>query len=102
MEEWKRWQWLGIKNGSGYIGAKYPLGMCGLCTLPEYRDMGITSLKIVGREAPLSKKVKSVQLLKKVLDYQREGHLPGEVRDYARRIKGTRMLCGSGYMCYER
>ncbi len=102
VEEWKRWQWLGIKNGGGYIGAKYPLGMCGLCTLPEYRDMGITSLKIVGREAPLSKKIKSVQLLKKVLDYQREEHLPDEVRDYARRTKGARLLCGSGYMCYER
>ncbi|HHY28342.1 MAG TPA: U32 family peptidase [Desulfitobacterium dehalogenans] len=102
VSDLKRWQWIGIKNSGGYVGAKYPPGMCGLCTLPEYRDMGVTSLKIVGREASLHKKVKSVELLKKVLAYQSEGHMPDEVRDYARTNKGARILCESGYMCYER
>lgn len=102
VDDLKRWQWIGIKNCGGYAGTKYPLGMCGLCTLPAYRDMGITSLKIVGREASLRKKVRSVELLKKVLAYQGEGHMPDEVREYARTEKGVRILCESGYMCYER
>ncbi len=102
LDEYKRWLWIGIKNFGGYSGTKYPLGMCGLCALPEYKEMGITSLKIIGREAPLRKKVRSVKLVKTILDYVKEGHTPEEVRQYAKAVKGARGLCETGYMCYDR
>ncbi|SHI99616.1 peptidase U32 family protein [Desulfosporosinus lacus] len=103
VDEYKRWLWVGIKNFGGLSGSNgYPLGMCGLCTLPEYEELGITSLKIVGREAPFRKKVKSVELVKRILDYVKEGHPPEEVREYAKNIKGVRGLCETGYMCYDR
>lgn len=103
VDEYKRWLWVGIKNFGGLTGSDgYPLGMCGLCSLHEYKELGITSLKIVGREAPLRKKAKSVELVKRILDYENDGHPSGEVRDYARRLKGVKRLCETGYMCYDR
>lgn len=103
VDEYKRWLWVGIKNFGGLSGSNgYPLGMCGLCTLPEYKELGITSLKIVGREAPFRKKVKCVEFVKRVLDYEKEGRSPEEVREYAKSIKGARGLCETGYMCYDR
>lgn len=103
LDEYKRWLWIGIKNFGGISGYKgYPLGMCGICALAQLKDMGVTSLKIVGREAPLKKKVASVRLVKEVLDYLEEGHSPDKVKNFAKSIRGTKGLCESGYMCYYR
>jgi len=103
IDEYKRWLWVGIKNFFGMPGSKgYPLGMCGLCALPRLKEMGVMSLKIVGREAPLKKKVESVKLVKKVLDYLEDGHSEEEVVGLAKSIRGTKGLCESGYMCYYR
>ena len=40
----------------------YTLGPCGLCALPRLARIGIASLKVVGREASLARKVASVEL----------------------------------------
>lgn len=101
LDEYRRWLWIGIKNFGGMSGAKgYPLGMCGLCALPELQKIGVGSLKIVGREASLQKKAASVRLLKKMLDFSQAGHTSDEVRIEAKSLKGAKGLCESGYMCY--
>lgn len=103
VDEYKRWLWIAMKNFGGLPGPRgCPLGMCGLCTIPDYQELGITALKIVGREASLRKKAESVKLVKSILDYMQEGHPLDEVREHAKAIKGVRGLCETGYMCYER
>ena len=103
MEEYRRWLWIGIKNFGGMPSPKgYPLGMCGLCALTQLKEIGVASLKIVGREAPLKKKVASVKLLKGMLDFIEAGPSPEEVRSQAKLVKGVKGLCESGYMCYYR
>lgn len=101
MDEYRRWLWVGIKNSGGLPGPKgYPLGMCGLCALPELKAMGILSLKIVGREASLIKKSASVKLVKEVLNYVEAAPASEEVKLRAKAVKGVKGLCESGYMCY--
>lgn len=103
MEEYRRWLWMGIKNFGGMPSPRgYPLGMCGLCALTQLKEMGVVSLKIVGREAPLKKKVASVKLVKQILDYLEAGHSQEEVKRHAKSVKGVKGLCESGYMCYYR
>jgi collagenase-like PrtC family protease len=102
LEDHHRWRWF-IKNCGGFRdpgGA--PLGMCGLCAIPDLQAMGVTSLKIVGREAPLQKKMASVKLIKQVLDMAEAGHDAATVKNRARRLRGVPELCASGYMCYFR
>lgn len=102
LRDYRRWTWF-VRNCDGHPGpGGYPLGMCGLCALPEFRELGIKSLKIVGREAPLQKKIASVRLVRRILDLVEAGDSPGAVRSKARRMRGVPALCGSGYMCYYR
>ncbi|EGW41803.1 U32 family peptidase [Desulfosporosinus sp. OT] len=66
MDEYRRWLWIGIKNRGEMPGPKgYPLGMCGLCALTQLKEIGVESLKIVGREAPLKKRQQVSSLLRK-------------------------------------
>lgn len=102
LADYRRWLWV-IRNCDGrrsHRGA--PLGMCGLCAIPELKALGITSLKIVGREAPLPKKTAGVRLLKEVLDLAGAGYAPEKIKSMARRLRGAPDLCASGYMCYFR
>lgn len=103
LDEYRRWLWIGIKNYGEMTGSQgSPLGMCGLCALTQLKEIGVMSLKIVGREATLKKKVASVKLIKEMLDFIEAGHSPEEVRLQAKSIKGVKGLCESGYMCYYR
>ncbi|HZK54326.1 MAG TPA: U32 family peptidase [Desulfosporosinus sp.] len=103
LDEYRRWIYIGIHNAGGRLGPRgYPLGMCGLCALNQLKEVGVMSLKIVGREAPLKKKIASVKLVKEMLDYMEAGHSQEDVRAQAKLIKGVTDLCESGYMCYYR
>ncbi|MHB8156741.1 MAG: peptidase U32 family protein [Desulfocucumaceae bacterium] len=94
--------WLAcVKNFNGQPGpGGYPLGMCGLCAIPELKAMGVTSLKIVGREAPTGKKTASVRLVKRVLDQIGADCKAEAAKRIAQKIRSTPQLCASGYMCY--
>ncbi|HBV88668.1 MAG TPA: hypothetical protein DEF42_18985 [Desulfosporosinus sp.] len=103
LDEYRRWLWIGIKNFGGVPSPKGdPLGMCGLCALTQLKEIGVMSLKIVGREASLKKKAASVKLVKGMLDFIEAGHSPEEVRLQAKSIRGVNGLCESEYMCYYR
>lgn len=102
LGDYRRWLWY-IKNCGGMRGpGGNPLGMCGLCALPDLRAMGVASLKIVGREAPLQKKMASVKLIKEALSIAASGCAEDKARERIRRLRGTPGLCSSGYMCYFR
>lgn len=110
IEDYKRWLWIGIKDYQKNPSERkqdlspynHPLGMCGLCALPELNAMGISSLKIVGREAPPSKKLASVRLLKQVLELVHAGEPAHTIRAKAKGIRRTIDLCLSEFMCYYR
>lgn len=102
LADYRRWTWFIRNCGGGFGPGGFPLGMCGLCALPELHGLGVCSLKIVGREAPLAKKTASVRLVRRVLDMVEAGENEKSVKAKARRIRGTPDLCGSGYMCYYR
>jgi len=102
LGNYRRWLWY-IKNCGRMRGpGGAPLGMCGLCALPDLRAMGVSSLKIVGREAPLQKKMASVKLIKEALSIADTVSAEDRVRERIRKLRGTPELCGSGYMCYFR
>lgn len=103
VDEYKRWLWIGIKDFGGLPGPRgYPLGMCGLCALPELKVLGIESLKIVGREAGLKKKTASVKLVRESLGMLEAGCSAAELREKVRTLRDVPGLCDSGYMCYYR
>ena len=103
LADYRRWIWCVGHNCGGTVDRHgFPNGMCGICALPELRDLGVAALKIVGREAPLSKKIASVRLVRKVLDLVEAGAGPVEVKSAARALRGVPELCDSGYMCYFR
>lgn len=102
LEDYGNWLW-SVKNCGGGPGpGGFPLGMCALCSLFELKDAGITSLKIVGREAPSEKKKASVALARKALEYFHSTDDPGRYRMMLRRLKNTPDICSSGYACYLR
>ena len=51
----------------------YTLGPCGLCALPRLAQIGVASLKVVGREASLARKVASVELAAVALGLAEDG-----------------------------
>ncbi|AEG61592.1 peptidase U32 family protein [Desulforamulus ruminis] len=101
LKDYQKWLWF-VRNCHGGPGPKgHPVGMCGLCALPELHSLGVQSLKIVGREAPGGKKIASVKLVKRVMDAVVSGIEADKVKELAKRIRGTPALC-TGYMCYYR
>jgi len=70
--------------------------MCGVCALTQLKEIGTISVKIVGREASLKKKVASVKLVKEMLNYSEAGYSLEEVRAQAKLVKGVKGLYESG------
>ena len=95
-------QWLWYRFGCGFSVSEngYPFGPCGLCALPQLRDQGVVAVKIAGRDAPLDRKIKSVELVRKVMDQMDGGQTDRAVIEYAQQIRQNPSLCSHGKMCY--
>ena len=78
-----------------------PLGPCGLCAIPELMALGIDSGKIVGREAALFRKIRSVQGVRHVRDVS-EADSPSAAKAAAVELRGDPRGCSGGYSCYYR
>ena len=89
-------------RGTGGGRAALPLGPCGLCALPELIDLGITSVKIVGREASLYRKLRSVQAVRHLRDLYLGGSDAEAVKEAAVALRSDREGCIAGYSCYYR
>lgn len=102
MRDYREWMWYINGCGCSLTPKGLPYGPCGLCAIPEFSEMGIGAIKIIGRQASPFRRLVSVQLVKAVVDLVRTG-TPGEdVVEKARSIRGDLELCDSGYMCYYR
>lgn len=87
-------------TGAGRVGM--PLGPCGLCAIPELHSMGVHSVKIVGREANLYRKIRSVQAVRHLRDLAAAGKGAREIKQEAVDLRGDPVGCASGYSCYYR
>ena len=76
-----------------------PLGPCGLCAIPDLVAAGIDSIKVVGREAHPYRKVRSVQMVRHVLDaLEQDG--PDEARRRAVDLRDDADGCQGGLSCH--
>jgi collagenase-like PrtC family protease len=78
----------------------HTLGPCGLCALPRLAQIGIASLKVVGREASLARKVASVELASAALGLTEIGAAPAAIRGAVVSRRGAPELCKDAHLCY--
>ncbi|MBI3600133.1 MAG: U32 family peptidase [Nitrospinae bacterium] len=102
LEDFREWGWYMNNCGSTYSEKGLPNGACGLCAIYDFYKIGISALKIVGREATLDRKLKSLKMAKMVIGQIKKGGSKGSVCRYAVEMRNTPELCDSGYMCYYR
>jgi putative protease len=102
LKDYHEFVWFTHSCGCSVSSRGIPLGPCGLCSLKEIAELGIDSLKIVGREANSLRKLASVQLVSAVVRAVREGADKNGVQEKAKRLRQTPEFCDSGYMCYYR
>ena len=74
---------------------------CGACAMYEFNEMGIKSLKIVGRGNPTERKVKDITFLKSLVSALDEGISKQDFRDKSRELYTVTYdrPCRE-YMCY--
>ena len=98
----RRYGWYQNNCGSSYQKDGLPNGPCSLCWFSYFRDWGVTAVKIVGREASFYRKMRSLQMVKAVMDEAAKGASADDIRSFARSIRATPEYCRQGYMCYFR
>lgn len=98
-ERYAFWRWT-LDNCGSRQSRGYSLGPCGLCALPRLAAMGVASLKVVGREAPLARKVASVRLAALALDVAARGGTREAIRDAVVAERGAAQLCAGAHLCY--
>jgi len=98
--DYKEWTWYKFSCGFSTSQQGYTFGPCGLCAIYQMAAAGVTAIKIAGREAPLERKLKSIQLVRSVRDQVAAGDTARSVYDYASSVRERPELCQSGYMCY--
>lgn len=98
-ERYAFWKWT-LNNCGCQTSRGYTLGPCGLCALPRLECAGIDSLKVVGREAPLDRKVASVRLAAIALGVAERGASRESIRDAVVAERGAPELCENAHLCY--
>ena len=101
-DELSNYLWYQNNCGSTFQEQGLPNGPCSLCLFGHFRDWGVTSVKIAGREASFYRKCASIQLVKSIIDDVRNGLSPESISYNAKNIRNTPNYCNSGYMCYFR
>jgi putative protease len=100
LADYRDWVWYVNGNGCGATPKGLPYGPCGLCAIPDLQRIGVSSLKIVGREASPFKKLASVRMVRDIVDRVRAGNSKLHVIERAISLRGEPQHCQSGYMCY--
>lgn len=102
LADYEDFVWFTHSCGSTVSDNGIPLGPCGLCAMNDLKNIGVDSLKIVGREANTYRKLASVQLVASIAKSVKEGMNKEMVQERAINIRKTPEFCESGYMCYYR
>jgi U32 family peptidase len=100
--DYQEWIWYLSGNGCSATPKGLPYGPCGLCAIPHFAEMGVASLKIVGREASAARKMFSVRMVADIVRQVRAHKPPKCVQERARSLREAPEHCDSGYMCYYR
>jgi U32 family peptidase len=100
QKEFQSYLWYQNNCGSSYQEDGLPNGPCSLCLFGNFRDIGVSALKIVGREASFYRKMASLKMVKEVTDKAKEGAGYQEIAEFAKKMRNTENYCQSGYMCY--
>lgn len=99
LERYDFWKWTlnhcGCRTGNGY-----PLGPCALCAIPRLLESGITSFKVVGREASLERKQASVRIAAEALRMARAGSAPDDIQNKVVGLRGWPQMCAERHLCY--
>lgn len=98
--DYQRWLWFRFGCGFTTSANGYPYGPCGLCAIARLAAAGVASIKIAGREGASERKLKSVEMVRAVLDRVRGGATPEAAAEFAVSLRGAADHCRSGYMCY--
>lgn len=98
-ERYEFWKWT-LNNCGCRTSRGFPLGPCGLCALPRLAQLGVASLKVVGREASLARKEASVHLTSLALRLARAGAGPESIREAVCAARGAVSLCEGAHLCY--
>jgi putative protease len=101
-QDLREYLWYQNNCGSSFQHRGLPNGPCSLCWFGHFRDWGVTSVKVIGREASFVRKMASLQLVRAVVDKAMEGTSREEVASFARSLRDTPDYCDKGYMCYFR
>lgn len=98
--DYGEWMWYRFGCGFTMTDEGLPHGPCGLCAMPVLDEIGIAALKIVGREAGVLRKIRSVQMVKTVRDMIDAGKDESAIVEFAQGLRKKPDLCHSGSMCY--
>lgn len=102
QDQYKSYLWFQNNCGSTYQEDGLPNGPCSLCGFGYFRDWGVTAMKVIGREASFYRKMRSLQIVKAVVDETRLGIPAKEIEACSKKIRNTPEYCEKGYMCYFR
>lgn len=97
---YQRWLWYRFGCGFSTSAQGYPFGPCGLCAIARLAAAGVASIKIAGREGATERKLKSVEMVRAVLDRVAGGASPQDAAAFAVSMRQATDHCRSGYMCY--
>ncbi len=98
--DYRRWVWGQTSCGFTVTEEGYPWGPCGLCAIPALARAGVAAVKIAGREASAERKVKSVEMVRAVLDRWHESGEEAGTQACARALRRRPDLCAEGCLCY--
>ena len=96
----RHWLWYRFSCGFSVTAEGYPYGPCGLCAIPTLAEAGVRAIKIAGRDYPTDRKVKSVEMVKHVLDHYASTTSTQATMEYAVDLRGEPNHCDAKYMCY--
>lgn len=102
LDHYRLWLWYLSSCGLAQSANGLPQGPCGLCAIPALEKAGVSSLKVVGRQASPYRKLKSVQLVSAVVKRMKAGAAEAAVKTFARTLREPASHCDSGLMCYYR
>ena len=98
--KYREWLWYRFSCGFSVTEQGYPFGPCGLCALPQLAASGVAAVKIAGREGPLARKLRSVEMVQQTRLNLGQGEAAAQA--VARNLRRRPDLCDTGYMCYYR
>ena len=99
LERYEFWKWT-LNHCGCQTSRGYPVGPCALCALPRLLQAGVESVKVVGREASLPRKEKSVEVAAMALRIAHAGGTAEEIRQAVMTLRGAEAMCEEAHLCY--